>query len=248
MDANDEKLIVASVKWGTKYGPEYVNILHNMVKRFLSVPFEFYCLTDDAVGLDERINIIEIDPNALEGWWNKITLFRPGIFPNNSRVLYLDLDIVIVGNLDFLLKSSAPFTILKSWKTKYLVWNSSVMLFTPSECHHIYERFQKQSKDVIAKYKGDQDWIFECTKDTAHNWADEKIISFKRHCNALVYPRLNRMIKKFGSLPALPSASCPPPPEGAAIICFHGRPNPADVKDRPYKQWKRAPFVADNWR
>lgn len=34
MDANDEKLIVASVKWGTKYGPEYVNILYNMVKRF----------------------------------------------------------------------------------------------------------------------------------------------------------------------------------------------------------------------
>jgi hypothetical protein len=43
---------VLCIKWGKKYGPEYVNKLHSMVRRHLHRPFRFVCLTDDAAGID----------------------------------------------------------------------------------------------------------------------------------------------------------------------------------------------------
>ena len=32
---------VLCMKWGTPYGPEYVNVLHAMVRRHLQRPFRF---------------------------------------------------------------------------------------------------------------------------------------------------------------------------------------------------------------
>jgi len=32
---------VICIKWGKKYGPDYVNTLHSMVSRHLSRPFRF---------------------------------------------------------------------------------------------------------------------------------------------------------------------------------------------------------------
>ena len=49
------KIKVVCVKYGTKYGPEYVNKLYNGVKRNLSLPHEFACFTEDGEGLDQNI-------------------------------------------------------------------------------------------------------------------------------------------------------------------------------------------------
>ena len=43
---------VLCIKWGSKYGPDYVNRLHNMVRRHLHRPFRFVCLCDDRAGID----------------------------------------------------------------------------------------------------------------------------------------------------------------------------------------------------
>jgi len=39
------------MKWGTKYGPEYVNRLYAMVRRHLTGDFNMVCLTDDTKGI-----------------------------------------------------------------------------------------------------------------------------------------------------------------------------------------------------
>ena len=46
---------VICMKWGTKYGPEYVNRLYAMVRRHLSGPFNFVCLTDNAAGIRPEV-------------------------------------------------------------------------------------------------------------------------------------------------------------------------------------------------
>ena len=51
---------VICMKWGTKYGPEYVNTLYSMVKRHMKRPFRFVCLTDDDKGLSEGIDAFPI--------------------------------------------------------------------------------------------------------------------------------------------------------------------------------------------
>ena len=40
-----------AIKWGKKYGPEYLNRLYGMVARNINPPFEFFCLTDDSAGI-----------------------------------------------------------------------------------------------------------------------------------------------------------------------------------------------------
>ena len=44
---------VICIKWGTKFGPEYVNRLYKMVQKNLSLPHRFVCFTDSAEGLAE---------------------------------------------------------------------------------------------------------------------------------------------------------------------------------------------------
>ena len=213
-----EQLTVACLKWGTRYSADYVNILHDMVRRHLSRPHRFVCLTDDAKGLD--CEAMPIVPN-LPTWWGKLTLFR---HPIPGRVLFLDLDTVIVGNIDGFAAYDGPFCVVRPF---YRDWgfNSSIMSIAPNFGHHIWERFAVNPQAAIDRCRreadprwnfGDQRWI-ELTVDRADWWQDVlpgQLASYKVHCgNGL-------------------------PPE-ARIVCFHGKPDPHDVAE---------PWVKEHWR
>ena len=57
--------IVICMKWGTKYGSEYVNRLYNMVKRHTTVDFKMVCLTDRTEGINPEVQCFPIPPLAL---------------------------------------------------------------------------------------------------------------------------------------------------------------------------------------
>ena len=42
---------ILCIKWGTRYGPEYVNRIYAMVARNLTPPFQVICFTDDRRGI-----------------------------------------------------------------------------------------------------------------------------------------------------------------------------------------------------
>ena len=48
---------ITCLKWGDKYGPEYVNNLYKMVSRNITIPYEFICFTDNKQGIDKNITI-----------------------------------------------------------------------------------------------------------------------------------------------------------------------------------------------
>ena len=48
------------LKWGTKYGPQYVNRLFNSLKVHYDNPFSFTCLTDDSSGFNSDIIVDKI--------------------------------------------------------------------------------------------------------------------------------------------------------------------------------------------
>ena len=50
MGSATDGVTVVCVKWGTKYGADYVNRLHRAVRRHLSAARSFVCLTDDPEG------------------------------------------------------------------------------------------------------------------------------------------------------------------------------------------------------
>jgi FkbM family methyltransferase len=71
-----------------------------MVQRHLTLPHEFIVFTDDTQHYPEPIVKRPLPHPGLTGWFNKIALFKPGVFEAGDRIVYLDLDTLICGSLD----------------------------------------------------------------------------------------------------------------------------------------------------
>jgi len=200
-----DELQVVCVKWGDKYGPEYVNILQDMVWRNLTTPHRFICYTDNHEGISDRVDVRML-PGGLDGWYNKLWLFSPdaGL---SGRVLYFDLDTAITGRLEEIAEYSGPLCMLDDFYgwTKYgsgvMAWNSSV--------YPVTEAIWKEYKDsgLPAHPKGDQGFICD-TLDWLHlqpaTWQGKFPGSF---CSYKIHAQ------KW-------------PPNGCKVVCFHGEPNP----------------------
>lgn len=165
-------LTVACVKWGNKYDARYVKILADMVARCYSSEYRFVCFTDDPAGLDG----IETRPlpGNMAGWWNKLYLFAPGVL--TGRVLYLDLDVLVVGDLHDIVEFPASFGIIKDWWQP--CYNSSVMVWDAERHHDVWIDY---TDSVAQRLQGDQDWITEQKQD-ALTFPEDWCVSFKEHC------------------------------------------------------------------
>jgi hypothetical protein len=159
-------LTVASIYWKGSfrgrenvYSEEWVGKLQNMVARNLPRPHRFVCLSNVDVPC-ERVPLI----NDWPGWWSKIELFRPELF--EDRVLYLDLDLVVLKNLSPIIDYPAAFATLAQPQTgqftnregKIVVdrYNSSVMVFNAGVADCLYADFTEED---MRKFRGDQDYI-----------------------------------------------------------------------------------------
>src|SRR6202041_99027 len=111
-------LTFVTVKWGSKYSVEYLNILYDMVQRNLpsDFAFSFICFTDDVKGIARGIETRPL-PEGLRGWWNKLYLFKAGLFEEGSRLFFLDLDTAITGDLTIFSTYSGNFALLRDFYT-----------------------------------------------------------------------------------------------------------------------------------
>jgi len=93
------------------YGNDDVVRLKKGVDNFLKMPHDFVCLTDRD---DVETNTIKLigEPTETPGWWAKLELFRPKLF--KRPVLYIDLDMIICGDLDEMVRKfkGNPFMLL----------------------------------------------------------------------------------------------------------------------------------------
>ena len=96
-------LNIVCLKWGTKYGPEYVNRLYSMCKKFYTKSFKFYCATDNPTGIRKEVNILNLaDYEVSDGKWGGKVFTAEKIKLLNSfktKTLLLDLDILILGDI-----------------------------------------------------------------------------------------------------------------------------------------------------
>ena len=113
--SSSNSLAICCVKWGTKYGPHYVNRLFYAIKRnwkskTLQFP-EFYCFTDDPKGLDQSISRIPLKKKRYEFFWGKAEIFEARELLG-KLVCFLDLDTVVVGDVASLFAMSRPGRLL----------------------------------------------------------------------------------------------------------------------------------------
>ena len=177
-------MIVLCVNTGNKYSIEYVRKLYNMVLRNLTKKFEFVCLTDKPeYYIHLPIKTIKLE-KSYNSWWDKLNIFKTESNINNT-ILYLDLDVVIVNNLDEMIDkhlnnlNNDVYNIVmpKDWKTD--VYNSSVMLFISGSLYNLYLNFIRNPDKYIQSMTGDQDYITSKLKDKICRFEKEEITSFK---------------------------------------------------------------------
>ena len=231
---------ILCVKHGVKYSAEYVNILYSMCKRHCSLDFNFYCLTDDAKGLDKNI-LVKMLPNNLAGWWSKMYMFSNKL-DIKGEILYMDLDVVIANNIDKLFTfADDNWAIIRDFlRNQNKTWqkyNSSVIKFTSGDLDKMWQDFTIGQADIQRRFRGDQDYIFYWAQKNkkATLFPDEWIQSWKWEI------RSSRQWADGGKVGnrTFKTIENVVPPKDCCITVFHGDPNPSNCKD---------PFVVDNWR
>lgn len=185
-------------------GAEYVNNLYDMVVRNMpaGVPFRFVCFTDDKTGLTEGIEARDLPEPNLEGWWNKLALFKRGVFADGERVVYFDLDTLIVGPLDDIVRYSGSFALLRDFYRPD-GYGSGVMAWEAGDPwdKDIWEAWNDADRPAIVG--GDQAWLEKVVHipNILQDLYSDKFVSYKVHCK-------------------------PYPPQGSSVVCFHGEPRP----------------------
>lgn len=240
---------IICMKWGTRYGPEYVNRLASMVRRNVSRPTRLLCFTDDPRGISPDVETAPLPeitlPDRLR-WhtWRKISVWQYPLADITGDVLFLDLDLVIVGPLDpFFDFEPGRYVAIDNWTQRgQRVGNTSVFRFTAGRHAHIYDDFERDPMAVLRRWRIEQQYISDSIPDMAF-WPRQWCVSFK-HSLLPTWP-LNFI------MPArLPSDT--------KIVAFTGQPKPHHAMkgkwpvrrwhQKLYKHTRPTPWVGEHWR
>tara|TARA_Y100001937_G_scaffold97921_1_gene133451 strand:- start:135 stop:800 length:666 start_codon:yes stop_codon:yes gene_type:complete len=152
----------ACVCYGKKYSTEYVQKLYNMVQRNTTLTHKFFIFTDNMdMKIDGHVNIKMFPMVNLQGWWNKMQLFHPGVIEGTT--LYMDLDVVITGNIDcfFTHEPEADFVGMNDFNPDTKIFNSSIFRFEPEAMKDKLWQPFINDREKWLRYSGDQNVISE---------------------------------------------------------------------------------------
>jgi hypothetical protein len=246
---------IVCLKWGDVYSPDYVNNLYSMIKRNITLPFRFICLTENSQNIRAEVEIWplpEFQEPPLEyarycQAWRKLALFKSGLAGMQGKVLFLDLDVVIMSNIDSFFSYSKKLSIIENWyQPGRLVGQASVICYDSGQVEFLLQHYLDDPIKVLKEYRTEQAYITGFLgKEGLDYFPPGWCISFKKHC-------MPSGIARFFSAKVRK-------PTAAKIVVFHGRPNPPDAikgqwgKALPwYKKWykrvKPSPWIAEHWR
>jgi hypothetical protein len=215
------------------YTADYVNRLYNSCLRNITGPFDFVLYTGPQAEKPGRLAqldpAIRTIPVGLPYWWGKFVFFQeapPGI--RTDKILYLDLDQVIIGSLDELINFPSDFACMKDYpafdcpRGKENDANGSTFLLKVGSRAIVWDKYEEAGKPVwnpngghgpldLAEQEIINDPRNEIEKDL---FPETWVISYK----------LWAQRKKI--------------PSDCKIVVFHGRPKMHEVTDA---------FVSEHW-
>jgi hypothetical protein len=239
-----EPLTVVTYKWKpragyrSKFGPEHVNTLARMIARHYPHPHRFVCVTDDPTGIEAPVQTIPLWPDYAElvnpsapstgpSCYRRLRMFaRDAADWLGRRIVALDLDCVVTGDLTPIFHRTEPFVIWADTNPK-TPYNGSLMLFTAGAVAELWEEFdpiQSPKRTRAAGYFGsDQAWI------SLRLGGGQP--TFKRQDGVLSY-RVH--LKQLGVQNRLPAAT--------RLVIFHGSVDPWSAEAMAL------PWVKENYR
>lgn len=223
----------------SQFGPDTVNVLKRMLQRNLHVPFRFSCITDDAAGIDSDVRIIPL--------WNDFANVPNPSSPRNpscyrrlkmfskdareligERIVSLDLDVVITGDVTELFDRDEEFVIWGGQSVQpqslqvYNWFNGSMMYLRAGTRTQVWDKFDPARSPWQAHRAGcrgsDQGWICYVLGRKERVWTTgDGVYSYRNH----VLPNGGRL------------------PEGAKIVAFHGQYDPWQPRVQQAHSWVR---------
>lgn len=222
------KPVIVCMLWGAWGGTnpiQYVEKLRNMVARHTTIDYDFYCITDRHLGL-EGVNEITL-PNYITKWRFNLPKFYMHAEHEQlkgRRVLFFDLDMVLVGNIDdFLLYDGYLCTILPFQKKNHAISTpGGILSFVGGETAWIWETINfnpvywervtgGKERLILNQLEPHEKW------DRWQNLLPGQLISYKRH--------------------VLNNADS----HDVRVIAFHGEP-------RPHIAAKQSTYINKNWK
>lgn len=229
-------ITVACVFWGDKFSDDYVYNLKSMVERNTTVPHQFVCFSDREL---EGIKTVKLIP-GYEGWWNKMQMFNTD-FKLGNRVVYLDLDTLIVDNIDWLLEYDGMFMGIEDLgavnehqpELKGRL-QSGVMSWDYRLNSHLWNRFTSSGESQ--RYRGDGEYLNHIVPKYQRDFIQKR---YKGKLKSYKYQVYSEGIT-----------------DDLSIICFHGRPSiPQAMTETVTTGWKNSgktyepqDWITDYWR
>lgn len=205
----------------SSYGPETVNTLRAMVARHFPHPHRFICVTDDAKGIDPRVDVMPAwddyatvpSPHGGKNpsCYRRLRMFHPDAAQwFGQRFVSLDLDVVITGDLTPLWHRDEDIVLWGDTNPQPgSHYNGSMILLTAGSRSKVWTQFDPKvspRQTLAARAWGsDQGWLSFCLGGGEAKWGKaDGVYSFRNHLRT--NPR---------NLP-----------ENARLIVFHGSQDP----------------------
>ena len=171
-----------TLKWGDKYGPEYVNRLYGSLKQQIK-HYEpvLTCITDDSTGIRPEVKIVDYDTfDPFDYPKDRIFTREKAVIKkkyNKGQNFILDLDILIQSDITDVVtcKMSKPKMIWNywNWKDKTDVeryqWygkgtdcycNSSFVGWTDTVGEFVYDHIEKYEEEAFHTYKSYDKYLY----------------------------------------------------------------------------------------
>lgn len=230
----------ACVIHGDAYSWEYVDRLYSMLQRHLTRPVRLHVYTEADRDVPAPYIKHELDDWGQNGpkraWWYKMQLFNTK--HHQGPLLYFDLDIVIVDNIDWIWNLNLDYfwavrDFKYLWRQEYTGINSSVMWFDTQKFDSVWQQLNKeQINRIISRYRGDQDYINSVIPLSEKRLFDHKRIkSWRWQCldGGYAFETRKFMAPNTGTVI----------PETTSILVFHGNPKPSTIED---------PVIVKHWQ
>lgn len=238
---NSSDIDCACVIHGTAYDWRYVDTLYSMLARNFSRPVRLHVWTESSRPVPEPYVKHQLqDWPGIEGprksWWYKMQMFDPEHHP--GRLLYFDLDVVILRNIDWMLDlDTRYFWTIRDFRHHFRgAWhgiNSSCMIWHTVKFQHVWRDFCQHNIHAITRqHQGDQDYLNRVIGEQERRFLpEEKLRSWRWEVKdgGMDFKKKTYRRPDAGSVI----------PINTDIIVFHGRPKPHEISD---------PVVVDLWR
>jgi hypothetical protein len=239
--------------WGKRYGVEHVVTMQSMLRRHLRLPHEVVCITDrpksipsDIRTFDVKHTILPPDTKCLRRMWlyaGPRPKGRPWPGDLGTRLLQLDLDMVLTDDITPLVDRPEPFVILKGESTRQpyrphgWAYNATVMLLDAGARRDVYETYAKDPRGVAVAANRDG-W------DVTTN-SDQGIATYLLKDTPPAIWTIDDGIYAYRGIAGPDGMKDTGLPMGCRIVSFHGRSGKRHPGDPTLQA--RSPWIKEHW-